>query len=214
MPREIAITSEITLTGAGAAWLPAEAALVIGDVHLGYARAARRRGGYLPSVESADAAADRALAATHRVGATRLVIAGDLRHSTRDVDSGELAEVRAFRARLASLARVELVAGNHDRGGEDMVARVLIGSVSVVHEPPSTVPGHWVICGHLHPTVTVRDETGAGARYPCALVGPRIIVLPAFSAWAGGVAVRRLLTSLPAGEWKTYPIAGGEIYSL
>ena len=214
MPREIVITSEITLIGEGAAWLPHAATLVVADVHLGYARAARRRGGYLPAAESAEAAADRVLAAARRVGATRLVIAGDLRHSTHDVDDGERADVRAFRARLASLDRVELVAGNHDRGDDEMTPSARIGSVSVVHAPPTSAPDHWVICGHLHPTVTLRDETGAGARYPCALVGASIIVLPAFSAWAGGVAVRRLLPSLPPGDWTTYPIAGGEIYSF
>jgi len=214
MPRDIAISSEISLTGEGAAWLPRHATVIIADVHLGYATAAKRRGGYLPGVESAAASADRALAVARRVGATRLVVAGDLRHSTRDVDAAELEEVRLFRAGLSTLAHVELVAGNHDRGMAGMTTSTRVGDVEVCHAPPADVPANWVICGHLHPTVTVRDETGAGARYPCALVGPRIVVLPAFSAWAGGVPVRRLLPSLPAGEWQSYPIAGGEIFAL
>src|SRR5215208_7031467 len=87
------------LTPDGSAWLPDESALVVADIHVGYARAARRRGGWLPGdVESPARLVARLLAACARVGATRLVIAGDLRHSTRDVDDAERAEVAALLA--------------------------------------------------------------------------------------------------------------------
>jgi uncharacterized protein len=210
----IEVAPGLRFTADGAAWLPDEAAAVIADVHVGYARAARRRGGYLPAVEGAAALAGRVLALAGRVGARRLVIAGDLRHSTRDVDAAELAEVATFLDRLSALERVELVSGNHDRGAAGMVPLVRLGDVDVVHEPPAAAPERWTVCGHLHPSTTVRDETGAGARYPCALAGPRTLVLPAFTEWAGGSRVSRLAARLPAGEWRRLVIAGGMVVEV
>jgi putative SbcD/Mre11-related phosphoesterase len=202
MLASIEVAPGLRLTAGGAAWLPDHATAVVTDVHLGYARAARRRGGYLPGVESAELVAARVLALTSALGARRLVIAGDLRHSTRDVDDAELREVESFLSRLDALDRVELVSGNHDRGAAGMVAAVRVGDVDVVHYPPARAPERWTVCGHLHPSVAVRDETGAGARYPCALVGTRTLVLPAFTEWAGGTRLSRVKELLPAGEWR------------
>src|SRR5215213_1629725 len=186
----IEVAPGLRFTGDGAAWLPDEAAAVIADVHMGYARAARRRGGYLPAVEGAAALAGRVLALAGRVGARRLVIAGDLRHSTRDVDAAELAEVATFLDRLSALERVELVSGNHDRGAAGMVPLVRVGDVDVVHEPPATAPERWTVCGHLHPSTTVRagraaDAGAAGVHG----VGRRVARLaPRGAAARGGVA--------------------------
>jgi metallophosphoesterase superfamily enzyme len=150
--------------------------------------------------------------------ADRIVIAGDLRHSTRDVDEHERQELAAIQATVAGRVSLELVRGNHDAPvvGVDvsMHAWVMVGEVQVVHEPPATSPERWTICGHLHPRITLRDETGAGARYPCALIGDRIIVLPAFSTWAGGVEARALVRTLPRTLWRAFPMHDGAIADL
>jgi uncharacterized protein len=204
----IEVAPGLRVAAGGAAWLPQHAAFIIADVHLGYARAARRRGGWLPQVESADRVAERVLRLAGRLAAGHLVIAGDLRHSTRDVDAGELAEVESFLTHLrTALDRVELVAGNHDRtiagrGAPAMLPTVTIGEVDIVHQPPVAAPDRWTVCGHLHPTTSVHDETGAGARFPCAMVGPNLVILPAFTEWAGGARTGRLLAQLPAGSWQ------------
>jgi putative SbcD/Mre11-related phosphoesterase len=207
----IEVSPSLRITSEGAAWLPHEDALVIADVHVGYAHAARRRGGFLPNVESAAILARRVLEAAERVGARRLIIAGDLRHSTRDVDAAEQAEVERLLALLAPLD-VALVAGNHDRGSSGMSAMLQIGAFDIVHHPPITVPTRWTIAGHLHPSTTIRDETGAGARYPCALVGQRMVVLPAFTEWSGGTDARRLLAELPGEKWTVLAMSGGMVY--
>jgi putative SbcD/Mre11-related phosphoesterase len=207
----VEVTEGLRLTGDGAAWLPPERTVVIADVHLGYSRAARRRGGWLPELESPEVVARRVRAMSARLGATRLVIAGDLRHSTRDADEAEHADVERFLTLLEPLA-VDLVRGNHDRGGVRMAPAARVGEVTITHEPPATPPAQWTIAGHLHPAVTVRDETGASARYPCALVGSRIVVLPAYSAWSGGTEARRLLRALPGEEWEIVALSAGQVY--
>ncbi len=219
MRRWLEITPGLRLTGDGAAWLPDEAVLIVADVHLGYELAAQRRGGYLPPVSRGAETGARVAAMAREVGAQRVVVAGDLRHSTRDVDDLERAELGAFAAALEDGAGVglvlEVVLGNHDRGGSlvgrDVQAPLALTMVDVMHEPPRAMGARWTVCGHLHPRVTLRDETGASARFPCALVGTRMVVLPAFSDWAGGTEARRLLPHLARGRWRALPVSGGEI---
>lgn len=221
MPALLPVAPDLALSGHGAAWLVSTRTLVIADVHVGYARAARRRGGWLPNVERGADAAARVVDAVRAHDAARVVVAGDLRHSTRDVDDAELAEVADFLSRVGAACAVTVVPGNHDRrgdaayaaaGAEVVAAPLDLGAALVVHEPPAAPPDRWTVCGHLHPAVELRDATGAGARYPCALVGPRVVVLPAFGAWAGGVAGARLRRLLFPADWDAYAVAGGEVY--
>jgi metallophosphoesterase superfamily enzyme len=181
--------------------------------------AAQRRGGWLPLVERGVTVGARLRDMAYRLDATRLVIAGDLRHSTRDVDDLERAEVQDLASALGDDLTLDVVPGNHDRGGtiigRERAGTFAVGAVDVTHAPPARTPARWTVCGHLHPRTTVRDETGASARFPCALVGHRLVVLPAFTDWAGGSATGRLMELLPAGEpageWRALPASGGVI---
>lgn len=209
----IEVAPGIRITGTGAVWLPAEQAVVVADVHMGYELAARRRGGYLPEVAGGGDVGARLVELTLALGASRIVIAGDLRHSTRDVDALEREELAALAAAVRAQIRLDVVLGNHDRGdaliGGATSMTLRVGDVDVVHHPPMATPTRWTICGHLHPRVTLRDETGASARYPCALVGERTVVVPAWSDWAGGKEARRLLPHLAPGSWRVLPMADG-----
>ena len=214
----IEIASGLRLTGDGAAWLPDEKAIVIADVHVGYELAAQRRGGYLPPIHrgAVVGARVRAIALAHH--AERVIVAGDLRHSTRDIDAFERAELQDFARAVGSDIALDVVLGNHDRGGavvgRETSGTLRVGPFDIGHVPPTVVPQRWTICGHLHPRVTVRDETGVSARYPCALAGDHVAVLPAFSDWAGGSSVGRLVRSLPVGAWRAYPVSEGVITDL
>ena len=203
------------MTGDGAAWLPDDRTLIVADVHVGYELAAQRRGGYLPPVERGAAVGARLLGMAREVSAERIVIAGDLRHSTRDVDDLEREELAELAASLSPDVALDVVLGNHDRGGaivgQATTGTLRVGGVDVTHVPPASRPVRWTVCGHLHPRITVRDETGASARFPCALVGDRLVVLPALSAWAGGTEAGRLLDALPRGEWRALPVNDGAI---
>ncbi len=204
----------VHFTPDGVAWLPDDATIVIADVHLGYARAARRRGGWLPDAERPEQVADRVLGLASRYAASRIVIAGDLRHSTRDVDEAELADVARFLHLIGESREAVVVAGNHDRGAADMVARLTLDAADVVHLPPRESPSRFTICGHLHPSTDVRDAAGAGARFPCALLGPNVLILPAFGTWPGGTRAERLRGALFAGTWQRLVPGAGRVLTV
>ena len=217
MERWLDAGNGVRVTGSGMAWIPSEKAIVVADVHLGYDLAAGRRGGWLPRVESGVMVASRILDAAQELRAHRVVVAGDLRHSTRDVDDAERAEVAAFAAALRQHVVLDVALGNHDAGDALIgpgAEHISVGNIDVVHVPPAVLPARMTICGHLHPRVTVRDETGAGGRYPCVLACASVVVLPAFTEWAGGVEASRLVRSLPRAHWRVLPLHGGLIADI
>lgn len=214
MKRWLDAGNGVRVTGEGLAWLPEARTIVVADVHLGYDLAARRRGGFLPEAMSGAAAGERLIGLARAYDATRLVVAGDLRHSTRDVDDVERAEVVAFANVIRRELLLDVVLGNHDAGDSlagDGHALVSIDNVDVVHVPPRARPARMTICGHLHPRITLRDETGTSARYPCVLASSATVILPAFSEWAGGTEAARLIRDLPVDEWRALPVHDGFI---
>jgi putative SbcD/Mre11-related phosphoesterase len=172
---------------------PADA-LVLADVHLGRDRESAVQ---LPLGERADVL-ERLRAALDRFEPGEVVVAGDLLHSFGRVPEGVDEAVDQLSAAVES-AGAELVVtpGNHD-GVLDAVfdgpapAEHVLDDGTVVchgHEQPSPGAPRYVL-GHDHPAVTIE-----GQRHPCFLYGEAalgagdVVVLPAFSRLARGVAV-------------------------
>jgi len=91
-----------------------------------------------------------------------------------------------------------LVRGNHDRhvrelpaawGMQDLPEHLDEGPFRFAHHPePAT--GRYLWAGHLHPVV--RLSSGADRlRLPCFHLGSAVGILPAFSAFTGGMNVSR-----------------------
>jgi metallophosphoesterase superfamily enzyme len=50
--------------------------------------------------------------------------------------------------------------------------------------------GGFVFCGHEHPAITLSDRVASYAKCPCFVEGDGLLMLPAFSEWAGGSNLR------------------------
>jgi metallophosphoesterase superfamily enzyme len=152
---------------------------VIADLHLGYSAARRRAGDAVPAVSLDDELLPLKRACAE-LDLRSLVIAGDLCESRWDERT-----IDRFLAILSDcrLTLTAVTPGNHDRGHGDFGHRIpltpdgaLVGRWRVLHGETPGPRGPTVI-GHLHPAWHSR---------PCFLVGPKRIVLPAFSADAAG----------------------------
>lgn len=205
----------------GAAIRPDEATAVVADVHLGYEWARGNAGDCVPAHSLAETVGrlERLFA---RAPISRLIVAGDLVESARPC-AATAADVFRLNDRLRARG-VELVVvpGNHDRSLAWICLR----------RPRGAAPGpivaaselrvaDWTIChghrasqadrvvmGHHHPALVVGRVAA-----PCFLVGPRLIVLPAFSPNAAGRDVAK--TKGPK-EWDDHDLrcvadAGGEL---
>ena len=155
---------------------------VLADLHLGYSAARRKAGDAIPMRSIADEL-EPLRQACAAFDIRRLVCAGDLCEAGMSD-----ALVDSFLASLAE-CRVELTAivpGNHDRGWQAFRDRlpmmpdgIDVGEWRIVHGD-GVLPTGATMLGHHHPTWRGR---------PCFLVGPRRIVLPAFSTDAAGGGV-------------------------
>ncbi len=187
----------------GALFWPAEAMLLVADLHLEKGSSLARRGSLLPPHDSLDTL-ERLALAVERTGARRVAALGDSFH---DPD-GPARLGPAARARLAALVdAVEWtwISGNHDGGsaaglGGQATDEMSVAGIALRHEAR---PG-WAgpeISGHFHPKVVLHLRAGLRRSRRCfALAGDRL-VLPAYGAYAGGLYVDDPAWPAALGAW-------------
>lgn len=180
-----------SLLPCGALWWPAQAALLVADLHLEKGSAFARRGWLLPPYDSQDTL-ERLAAAVAATGARQLFALGDSFH---DIGGPERLSEPA-RTRLDALMRacaVVWITGNHDDDsalhlGGTAAAELAIGGLVLRHEAePQEVRGE--ISGHFHPKITLALRTGRRVSRRCIAATARKLVLPAYGAYAGGLDI-------------------------
>lgn len=179
---------------AGALAWPAEATLILADLHLEKAAALnRRRSGVMPALDT-PATLDRLEALLARWAPQRVIALGDSFH---DRYAAETLPATTREQLAALVARFDWIwiAGNHDPalpaalGGTQHPELTHCG-VALRHMPSAEAPEAGEIAGHLHPKVRLPSRAGPQAR-PCFVEDGRRCILPAFGAYTGGLDCRR-----------------------
>ncbi len=183
---------------------PAESTLFVADVHLGKSQTLRAAGAPIPAGVMGETL-DRLGSMIDAVNAERVIVLGDLTHAPIGLTEDMVDRFCAWRER--SPVPMALVAGNHDRklkasGIADLCGKwgikvlepeTALGPFVLQHEP-ERVPGSHALAGHLHPAVTLSSGSDAlkvPAFWAAGGTGAGgVTVLPAFSLFASGVAVR------------------------
>jgi putative SbcD/Mre11-related phosphoesterase len=167
----------------GAAIHMPQSVAVIADVHLGYEWSRGSGGDVVPAHSLAETQA-KLRRLLRRVSFERLIVAGDLLESTSPCLRSRR-DLAALRTWLDSQG-VELIwlRGNHDPRLEPPLPRTVdIAGWSITHGDRK-VDGTHLILGHHHPALRVGSVNA-----PCFVVGPKLIVLPAFSPNAAGLDI-------------------------
>lgn len=180
----------------GALFLRAHATAILADIHLGYAWAMRRRGQLGPVVDNG--ARERLLRVVDELQPRTLVLAGDVVHAPRpSMQEGQYIEATLLA--LRERCELHIVLGNHDRAFLRDFSHLnclttrekVIDDYLIVHGDKPVTSDKTIIMGHHHPSLKLRDAAGARQSVPIFLVGPKLIVMPAFSPFAAGMDVRR-----------------------
>jgi putative SbcD/Mre11-related phosphoesterase len=197
----------ITAHPSGALWLPESQTILVADLHLGYGWAQRRRGELGPLADFQ--AHDKLLRLCAELEPQRIVFVGDLVHAPRPCEP-ERAYIEETLNTLAQRAEIIAVRGNHDRAFAREFGHLPLstteawtcGDITAIHGDRldcSPIPqSGTLVLGHLHPSLSIREASGAGQKLPVFLVSPRCIVMPAFSPFARGYDVAGGL----APEWE------------
>jgi len=176
-----------------------EKTLIIADMHLGKSGHFRKEGIAIPqSIYKADL--QRLISQLYLFKVERLIIAGDLTHSTANKELDLFIKWR----KDFSLLQIDLVKGNHDILSDSWYeeAGILVsenklqaGPFLFIHDLGlhQTLTAKEKKCytftGHMHPAVTIRGKGRQSLRFPCFYFAENYCVLPAFSRFTGSFRV-------------------------
>lgn len=172
-----------------ALYWPEQKMVMIADLHIGKADIFRASGIAVPqSVQAHDLSRLGALLC--RLRPRTLVILGDFLHGAA-LGKESREEWQALR-RSHPATRFVLTRGNHDRNLQEATllldeisASLLNGNVLLSHVPSQRSGSHGLnIHGHIHPIYRAR---GWNRGLPAMVLNGSHLVLPAFSAFTGGV---------------------------
>ena len=181
----------LTLLPERAVWWEARRTLLVADPHFGKAATFRALGVPVPRGTTTGALA-RLDAIIARKAPSRVIFLGDFLHAAEGRDRETLRVLNEWRRGRREIEMI-LVRGNHDARAGDPPRELELACVTGPHaEPPFALDHHprpsadgYVLCGHIHPAVTL---TGAGrqhSRLPCFWFSPTVGVLPAFGEFTG-----------------------------
>jgi DNA ligase-associated metallophosphoesterase len=203
----------------GALFWPAEALVVVADLHLEKGSAMARLGLMLPPYDTRGTLArlERVLA---DLAPRRVISLGDGFHDPTAAGRLDAADRRRLGHLIAAHDWI-WVTGNHDpEGPAGLPGRVEvvveIGGLQFRHLPAagSTVGERGEVAGHLHPRASVVVR-GRRLSRRC-FVGDRTrLVLPAFGAYAGGLDVfDPAIAGLFAGGFEAALLGAGRVHAL
>lgn len=172
-------------------------ALIVADVHLGKVGHFRKAGIAVPrDMEQNDLAVLSDLVDEHHP--ETIYFLGDLFHSDKNADWDWFVLWRKHFPKL----ELVLIKGNHDiihdsnytNLGVKLVHQLMIGPFLMLHEPLNE-PGleqaeGYVLCGHIHPGVSLSGRARQQLTLPCFAFGSRQAILPSFGKFTGKVALR------------------------
>lgn len=212
---EVGFAGHAFVLDAGLAlYWPAEAMLVVSDLHLEKSTFLAQFGAAVAPYDSADTL-ERLAALIVRYRPKTLLLLGDTFHDrgawTRLADATR-AQLLAIRGAVDNCC---FVAGNHDLGValdpslcfvDDYIRHGVVFS----HEPaPSPLPQ---VIGHFHPKLrtSLRGHRMAGK---CFALNSTMLVMPAFGSFTGGLDITHdAFTALAGGDpWRPYLVYESQV---
>ncbi len=171
----------------GAVWAPAQAALIVSDLHLGKSeRIARRSGQMLPPYENRDTLG-RLEADCRALRPERVVCLGDSFDDDAAREGLDAAESRWIATLQAGRDWI-WIAGNHDPAPASLGGRAVetlrLGALTFRHV--ATPEGRGEVSGHYHPKARL-SLRGRFISRPCLLHDAVRAILPAYGTYTGGL---------------------------
>jgi len=192
-----------------------EKTLVIADIHLGKVGHFRKAGIGIPKqMEQDDLAVISDL--IHEYKPAKIIFLGDLFHSDMNNDWGWLVMWRS----LFNNIEMILVLGNHDILDNKfytdlnfvLYETLYSGPFLFSHQPlknkDALNENAYVICGHIHPGVTLKGAGRQLLTLPCFHFGERQAIIPAFGKFTGRVCVKNVRSD------KVFAVTKNKVISL
>jgi uncharacterized protein len=204
----------LLLDSSGAAFWPAQGALIFADLHLEKGSSYARSRQFLPPYDT-EATLARMRAAARRFNPRRIIALGDSFH---DGDAAERLSPEARDMLSAFACEFIWISGNHDPAppawlGGTVTAEWSAGGLSFRHEPQEDCrPGE--IAGHLHPCAHVA-KWGRRVRRRCFAGDGLRMILPSFGSYTGGLDVGEdAIARLFGPRFHAYMLGTDRVYAI
>ncbi len=195
---------------------PAGQTLILTDPHFGKADSFRHLGIPIPT-KVHDNDLERLTKLVMASKATSLIVLGDFFHTRHSQSGNTLAALENWRNHNPDL-EIVLVLGNHDAHAGPPPSNLNIRAVDapfvagpfVCHHLPQQQPSQlgYILAGHLHPYVVLRDSDGSRLRLASFVFGPHQAILPAFGGFTGGMAYS------PSPDERVFVTAQGKLVEV
>ena len=189
----------ITLSGldfipdlSGALFVPEFEALLVADLHLEKGTSLARRGVHLPPYDTRESLT-QLKAVVDETQPRRLILLGDSFHdgtARERIDQSDLSLLRS----ITTTVETVWITGNHDPAppqdvGGIIVEEMVLGPVTLRHEPKMLRDSEAEVSGHLHPAAAIQAR-GQRIRRRCFIADARRLIMPAFGSYTGALSVR------------------------
>ena len=213
--------------------------LVIADAHFGAESGFSRNGVHIAS--NSRERLRRICSCIDETDPDMLLFLGDLKHSVPLMSRQEFDELPGILDTIRKRIPFRLIPGNHDGGIERFLepGELLPGRGAEIdgtwyvhghmHLPPES-GGNLIVCGHHHPVVSLYDEVGCSLRaQPAYLLAEideecagitadtggrntRVLFMPAFFEYAGGIDVRIIHASKLSPVSRCFDTEAAEVF--
>ena len=175
----------------GALYIPEYQTLIISDLHLEQGTSLARRGIHVPPFDTASTLAivDETVST---INPKRLIFLGDSFHDDEGETRLDDAHLQILR-KLCHAYETLWIIGNHDRhppqslGGYGAES-IMLGSLTLRHEPTKRLANEIEIAGHLHPGCGL-SLRGRHVRGKCFIADQNRLIMPAFGAYTGALSI-------------------------
>lgn len=198
-----------------ALWIEDLRTVVVSDFHLGLEALMTTEGLYFPKFQLKEMKQDlQEILSNYKP--ERLIINGDIKHEFSKATWKERQEVQNLIDFLSQKVKaINLVKGNHDNyliyvvqdyDNLTLKEKFSFKDILFVHGHQEEIPhSKYVILGHEHPALALKDKAGAKEKIRCFLYGEvnnkKLIVMPAFSKLAEGSPVNQIPSQELLSPW-------------
>lgn len=175
----------------GALYVPDHQTLIISDLHLEHGTSLARRGIHVPPFDTASTLAIL-IETISAINPERLIFLGDSFHDGEGESRLDEAHLQILR-KLTNTYETFWIIGNHDPhppqslGGHGAES-IVLGPITLRHEPAKHIDNEIEIAGHLHPGCGL-NLRGRHVRGKCFIADHRRLIMPAFGAYTGALSI-------------------------
>ncbi|MFW5928361.1 MAG: metallophosphoesterase [Thermoplasmatota archaeon] len=221
---KIKIYDGVYITSDLCVWYEPKDVVILADLHLGLEASLKDEGFSLPRFQK-DEIMDRLSTIFDKYGPETLIVNGDFKHEFGKNRREEFYEVIDVIDFIRDQCELVIIRGNHDnflktitekRGVVFYEKSIVLDMITLTHGHKEFPEYEFLVMGHEHPSIKIRDEMGAFVKIPCFLFhrSMNILILPAFSPLSEGrdmVSARSFISDnlkdIDVGDFHVYAVS-------